>query len=245
MSTDTIPIVGVSLGNRHQRTATSVIERAYVPTSPGEMFTQVVPVYTPWGYENGRRFEAWEEVSVEYRVRHLERHGPPSRYSKIAERIPEIVREIGRSEQVLVLDITAGGRPVYQRIYQEIRRTLEESRIHITYCPITVTGVAGGVSKSPDVGWLVPRRDLISATQILFDEGHLKIAEGLELANTLKDKLLAIKPKPNQKPADLEGWREGGDDDVVLAVATSVWACERFLVKEESRPAGDFIRVPS
>jgi hypothetical protein len=147
---------------------------------------------------------------------------------------------------VLVLDITAGGRPVYQRIYQEIRRTLEEPRIHITYCPITVSGVAGGVSKSPDVGWLVPRRDLISATQILFDEGHLKIAEGLELANTLKDELLAFKPKPSRdKPDDVEGWREGIDDELVLAVATGLWACERFLRKEESRPVGDLIRVPS
>ena len=94
MSTDTIPIVSVSLGHRHQKTAISVIERAYVPTSPGEMFTEVHHD-GPYGRA---RFETREPVTLEYRVRHLERHGPPSRYTKIAERIPEILREV--AEQI-------------------------------------------------------------------------------------------------------------------------------------------------
>ena len=78
---------------------------------------------------------------------------------------------------------------------------------------------------------------------MLFDEGQLKIAEGLELAQTLKKELLDFKPKPDQKPDDLESWREGKDDDLVLAVATSLWAVERFRRREESRPAGDLIRA--
>jgi len=35
-----------------------------------------------------------------------------------------------------------------------------------------------------------------------------------------------------------QGWREGKDDDLVLAVATSVWATERFLRKKNSVPVG-------
>ena len=87
------------------------------------------------------------------------------------------------------------------------------------------------------MGLLVPRRDLISASQILFDEGELKIAEGLELAGALRDELLVFKPKAT-KPDDLEGWREGKDDDLVLAVACGVWAAERFLRKQDSVPVG-------
>ncbi len=74
METATIPIVGVSLGHRHQKTAIAVIERAYVGT--GERFTVVKhdgPSY------RSTRFETREPVSLEYRVRHLERHGPPTR----------------------------------------------------------------------------------------------------------------------------------------------------------------------
>ena len=94
------------------------------------------------------------------------------------------------------------------------------------------------MSRSPDAGWLVPRRDLISASQILFDEGQLKIARELDLAAVLRDELLAFKPKAGKPGDDLEGWREGKDDDLVLAVATSVWAAQRFLRKEASVPAG-------
>jgi hypothetical protein len=83
----------------------------------------------------------------------------------------------------------------------------------------------------------VPRRDLITASQILFDEGQLKIAEGLELAGTLTEELLAFKSKAN-KSDDLEGWREGKGDDLVLAVAISVWVAERFMRKKDSAPLG-------
>lgn len=232
---ETVPIIGVSLGHRHEKTAISVTERVYVPV--GDPFTQV-----RYDGPNGRRrLEGRKEVAAEYHVRHLERHGPPSRYSKVARRLPEIAREIGGAV-ALVVDLTATGRPIYTLIRQEMARGLEGTRINFRPCPITVTGIAGGVSKSPDVGYLVPRRDLISATQVLFDEGQLKIAEALPLADKLRDELLAFTPKATKSTDDLEGWREGKDDDLVLAVATSLWAAEKFLRKEDSRPVGDFIR---
>jgi hypothetical protein len=43
-----------------------------------------------------------------------------------------------------------------------------------------------------------------------------------------------VKPDPKE---DLEGWRENKNDDLVLAVSMSVWAAERFLAKQNSRPA--------
>ena len=55
---------------------------------------------------------------------------------------------------------------------------------------------------------------------------------------TLRDELLAFRPKATQKPDDLEGWLEGKDDDLVLAVATSVWTAERFLRKKDAVPVG-------
>jgi hypothetical protein len=224
-----VPIVGVSLGRRHERTAISVIERAYVPT--GERFNHVS--YDARGWE---RHQTREHLATEYRVRHLERHGPPSRYASVAGRVPEILKEIGR-DTILVVDVTAAGRPAYSLILSELSHALEGTSLRFKHCPITVSGIAGGVSRSPDVGYLVPRRDLISACQIAFDEERLKIAEGLELASTLRDEMLAFKPKAD-KPGDLEGWRERPHDDLVLAVAVSLWAAERFLRKRGSAPVG-------
>jgi hypothetical protein len=171
MRADTVPIIGVSLGPRHEKTAISAVERAYVSTD--EIFNAV---YYDGPYGRAR-FELREKVLAEYRLRHLERHGPPSRYSKVAQRIPELVHEIGE-DIVLVVDITATGRPAYSLILSELSAVLKSTCIRFTQCPITVSSVAGGMSKSPDVGYLVPRRDMISATQIVFEKERLKNSRG-------------------------------------------------------------------
>jgi hypothetical protein len=136
-----------------------------------------------------------------------------------------------------VVDITRTGRPVYATIKGAIDEALEGSsaRSHVKPCPITVTGMAGGVSHSPDMGYLVPRRDLVSAALLLFEQDQLKIAEGLSLAGTLTEEFTNFKPKPDPKD-DLEGWRLAKNDDLVLSVAMSVWAAGRFLRKVDSLP---------
>jgi hypothetical protein len=104
MTVETTPIIGVELGSRLETTALSVIERTYVPT--GEPFTA-------FRYDPTLRrqvLEAREKVQVEYRVRHLERHNPPVRYQKVAERVVELVKTVG--DAVLVVDLTRTGRPV-------------------------------------------------------------------------------------------------------------------------------------
>ncbi len=148
MSTLLVPIVGVSLGHRHEKTAISVTERAFVPT--GERFNHVT--YDERGWE---RCQTREHLATEYRVRHLERHGPPSRYASVAARVPEILMELGR-ESVLVVDITATGHPAYSLILSELSHALEGTSLRFKHCPITVSSIAGGVSTSPDVGQIIP-----------------------------------------------------------------------------------------
>jgi hypothetical protein len=239
---DPLPIVGVELGSRMENTALSVTERAYVPT--GEVFTMVHrhhPSFnsafaTTRDFTGARpRFEAREKVTAQYRVRHLERRKPPVLYRGVAERTAQLVKAVGKC--VVAVDITRTGRPVYGLVMKAIRDALEGTDIRVTPSPVTVTGIAGGVSHGPDAGWLVPRRDLVSAALLLFEADQLKIAEGLELASTLTEEFVNFKLKEDPK-ADLEGWRLAKNDDLVLAVAMSVWAAERFLRKEESVPAG-------
>jgi hypothetical protein len=85
-------------------------------------------------------------------------------------------------------------------------------------------------------GWMVPRRDLVSLALLLFEQEQLKIAEGLDLAGTLTAGFAGFKPSAPKE--ELEGWRLGRNDDLVLAVAMSVWAAERFIRKEDSVPVG-------
>ena len=122
-------------------------------------------------------------------------------------------------------------------VEEALAELVSEARSYAKPCPITVTGIAGGVSHSPDAGWLVPRRDLVSAALLLFESDQLKIAEGLSLAGTLTEEFTNFKPKPDPKD-DLEGWRLAKNDDLVLSVAMSVWAAGRFLRKVDSLPVG-------
>jgi hypothetical protein len=226
--TDPLSIVGVELGARMENTAISVIERAWVPT--GELFNKVRRDYA----SGHSRLESREKVTVEYRVRHLERCSPPVLYKCIASRVAELVEAVG--ECVVVMDLTRTGRPVHALIMNAIHEVMKNTRSHrVSQCPITVTGEYCAVSQSPDVGWLVPRRDLVSAALLLFESEQLKLAEALDLAEMLTHEFMDFKPKAPKE--ELEGWRLA-KYDLVLAVARSVWMAERFLRKEESVAAG-------
>ena len=228
MRTEPLPVVGVELGARMENTAISVTERAYVPT--GEAFNA-----STYDHRLGRqRLHASEKVSVEYRVRHLERYSPPVRYTGVAERVAELVRAVGDCN--LIMDLTRTGRPVHTLVMRAVLEAIKDTGVRVSQCPITVTGEFGAVSRSPDVGWMVPRRDLVSSALLLFEQEQLKIAEGLNLAGTLTAEFAEFKPRAPKE--ELEGWRLGRNDDLVLAVAMSVWAAERFVRKEDSVPVG-------
>jgi hypothetical protein len=228
MRTTPLLIVGVELGARMENTAISITERVYLPT--GERFTASYHDHC-----HGReRLRAREKVALEYRVRHLERRSPPVRYKGVAQRVAELVGTV--RECVVVMDLTRTGRPVHALIMGAVHEATKDTRTSISQCPITVTGEHGAVSLSPDVGWLVPRRDLVSSALHLFEQEQLKIAEGLGLARTLTQEFTDFKPKAPRE--ELEGWRLAKNDDLVLCVAMSVWAAERFLLKEDSVPTG-------
>ena len=230
MRNDPLPIFGVELGARMENTAIWVTERAYVLASPGESFNASY-------YDHNlrrQRLYAREKVSVEYGVRHLERRHTPVRYKDVAERVAELVRTVGSCD--VILDLTRTGRPVHTLIMRAVLEAIKDTGVRIAQCPITITREYGVVSHSPDVGWLVPRRDLVSAALLLFGQEQLKIAEGLALANSLTSEFADFRPKAPKE--ELEGWRLGRNDDLVLTVALSVWAAERFTTKEESVPAG-------
>lgn len=172
------------------------------------------------------------DVRVEYHVRFLERHGPPSRLSKVAQRIAEMVQSIS-GDIVLLLDITAVGMPATRKILSAAKDETGARR-SFRGAAINITGVAGGLSHSSDGAYMLPRRDLITDAQGAFEEERLKIADELPLASTLREELLAFKDtKANRNPDSLEGWREGHADDLVLAAAMAVWGGERFLVAPE------------
>ncbi len=151
------------------------------------------------------------DEAVNFEVIWLERFGADRRYPAIIGRVAEIVamRQLGQHYTLLV-DITATGRPPlklfedrgqYPRALQVVAGTEE------TY----VSGVQS-----------VPRRDMVSAAQMLLQSNRLLVAAELEFARDLVVDLQAFDPQP--PPARQAPHR---NEDLVRAVAIAAWWGDR------------------
>jgi hypothetical protein len=222
---ETVRLIGVDLGQQRDYTAISVTERVFVPT--GRATTQ-----ERWNSPL-HRYVAVKvpELAAEYRLRHLERPPLGTLYTDVVDRIVELVKKLG-GKPVLAVDATGVGRPVIDMLWKTLGKELKGTGIKINRCAVTITG-GDSVSRNPNGGLRVPKRDLITATLVLLQNGHLKIADALPLKNVLVKELLDFRVKINISTAhdSYEAWREGDHDDLVLSVALSCWAGERFLRK--------------
>jgi hypothetical protein len=230
---DILRIVGVDLGQQRDPTAITVIERGYV-SSAGKLYN------AHYWYKGREFYAAREPVKLEYHVRHLERPALGTSYVDVVERIIVLLKSLSEldDELVLTVDMTGVGRPVADMLKRRLEEWLEQDRaIYLNTAWITITG-GDSVTKAEGGGIRVPKRDLASAPLVLMQNKQLKIAEGLQLADTLKRELLNFKVKINIATGhdSYEAWREGDHDDLVLAVAMACWCGERYLRKETSRP---------
>jgi hypothetical protein len=231
---ETVRIVGVDLGQQRDFTAITVVERGYVPR--GKLYN------ADYWYKGREIYAAREPVKLEYHVRHLERPALGTSYVDVVERIILLLKSLGDEELVLTVDMTGVGRPVADMLKRRLEEWLEQDRnVYLNTAWITITG-GDSVTKAEGGGIRVPKRDLASAPLVLMQNKQLKIAEGLQLADTLRRELLNFKVKINIATGhdSYEAWREGDHDDLVLAVAMACWCGERYLRKEDSipRPGG-------
>jgi len=189
--------VGLDLGQANDYTAIAVVE------------------------ETGERGES------PLHVRHLERPPLGTYYPEQVARVKELVTDPALAEDFyddwgtkvrsyppeLVVDATGVGRPVVDMLRKE----------DLSFSPVLITG--GDIEHHEHGFYRVPKRNLVSSVQIALQSGQLKIAEELELAETLRRELLNFRIKVNISTAhdSYEAWREGDHDDLVLAVALACW----------------------
>jgi len=131
----------------------------------------------------------------------------------LEERLDYGLRKVVTIPPELVVDATGVGRPVVDMLRKE----------GLSFSPVLITG--GDVEHHEHGFYRVPKRNLVSSVQIALQSGQLKIAEELELAETLRRELLNFRIKVNISTAhdSYEAWREGDHDDLVLAVALACW----------------------
>jgi len=165
-------------------------------------------------------------------LRHLERYEFGTKYDEIIKRVRALLlREPIRRRlrhTALLVDKTGVGAAVVDHFWAAGVRPLS----------VSIHGGAKVIPEPPEVhGFRVPKRDLVSAVQVLLQNGRLKVAEGLELAPVLKKELLNFRVKIDPRTAhdSYEHWREGDHDDLVLATALACWYRQYVNAEVEAR----------
>jgi hypothetical protein len=177
-----------------------------------------------------------EDSTLLYEVVALERPPLETQYNKIVDYVIEVLKNPVLSGKIngtrlssppyeteLVVDATGCGRPVVDMLRE--RRVRDYA--HLVACNIT-----GGqtLTCGNDGFYGVPKRDLATKLQVLFQEKRLKIAETLPLGPILTQELLNFRVKINPKTGNdsYEAWREKDHDDMVLAVALAIWWADTY-----------------
>ena len=162
--------------------------------------------------------DKFEQPLSTFSVRHLERFPIGTPYATIFERVSTLFSSMPLPGNTLIADQTAVGDPVI--------RSLRRANILGGYKRIVVTN---SLEASHEAGfWQVPKKDLVGTLQVLLQEQRLKIAAQLPEVPTLVEELLNFRLKPAPVSTDpLAAWREGPQDDLLLAIAIAAWWIER------------------
>ncbi len=168
-----------------------------------------------------------------YHLRALHRFPLGTPYPRLVEQITRRLDEKPLAGQTrTAIDSTGVGSPVVD--------LFKEHKQHAPFIyAITITG---GTSVGGSGGQrTVPKRDLITTTAVLLQQGRLRIAANLTDADTLVDELLSYRIKLSDTGHDSYGPANSNEhDDLLLALCLALWLAEN---KPPSRPGS--VSVPT
>jgi hypothetical protein len=163
-----------------------------------------------------------------YDVRHLERWPLGTAYPDVVAGAGERVRAVRalEAECPLVVDKTGVGAVVVDLF---VRAKLR---------PLVAVTITGGDRMTEDANGAIPafrtpKRDLVATVQVLLGEDRLRIAADLPESAVLAAELTNFRVKIGAgghdaygAGTDLDDWRTGANDDLVLALALALWHAE-------------------
>jgi hypothetical protein len=225
--------IGLDLGQASDPTALCIVEeplwivsqwRASLGLGSGGWIPEGEAIPSGWVWpselpehvrEQARRHWQDNPTKPPLRMPHLERLPLATSYPAIVKHVKKLLArpQLSTSRVALLVDYTGVGRPVFDMFVEAGLR------------PIGITITGGDSVHQDDVGWRVPKRDLVAAAQTVLQSGRLKISEALPDARTLQNELVSFKVKVNLRTGhdSYESWRSRDHDDLVLATALAVW----------------------
>jgi hypothetical protein len=210
-------LIGLDLGQQSDPTALAILKKTTLLDPDGKSLK-----------------DARNQDLFRLDVIHLIRFPLGTSYPSLVVRVVDLLKESrvqAPGKPRLAIDATGVGRPVVD-LFLDAAPAAE-------LVPVTITGGTQTVkepwNRTHAVSFKVPKVELVSTVQAGLQTGRLKIAPGLELADTLRAELVAFQVKVSAAGHESFNGRTGIHDDLVLSVALAAWL--------GSRPVGKIIRV--
>jgi hypothetical protein len=158
-----------------------------------------------------------------YKIRHLIRERELT-YPVLVDQIYNLMRNKAFRERLttLVVDRTGVGAPIVDLLSEKGLKPVS----------ITITGGDRPTNEEKD-HWNVPKRDLIANLIAISQLGKLRIAAGLDEAQTLAEEFQNLRLKIDIRTSNesYTPWRESQHDDLVFAVALALWYAEKRPIR--------------
>ena len=194
--------LGVDIGQRRDPSALAVVCRSEATYNERDAVT----------YQFRRE--------VLHSLTYLERIALGTEYHEVVERVREValMPEL-RGRCSIVMDATGVGMPV-----------VELARAARTGCEVTGVLITGGERETRNGSvYGVPKRDLITGLQLMFEAEQLRVSAELSEASVLVEELRNMRVKVSLGGHEtFEHWRSGDHDDLVLATALACWQARRW-----------------
>jgi hypothetical protein len=206
-------VIGVELGQVSDVTAIAIVQSLTLTFLRSEEIRERRWVSVRPVYQGPDGKEVRDHPPVNFALRHLERIPSGVSYPEIVSRVESLQRQL--SKPVTVLDATGVGKAAVE--------LFRKSGFYASVFTLT----AGDQMTQDGSYYRIPKKDVISSTQVLLQTGRLKIARSLPHAALLARELVNFRFKVGQdRSEDVLDWREGPDDDLVLALAIAAWEAE-------------------
>lgn len=153
-----------------------------------------------------------------YHVRHLYRFELGTEYPDIVEEVIRLINEpVLFGQAKLVVDATGVGAGIVGLLWQRGLR------------PVSIAITSGHQATRTRRGWNVPKRDLVSVLEILFQTERIRISQEVELGDDLFEELRNFTARINpRRTQTFSPARNDQHDDLVIAMALGCHYFERL-----------------
>lgn len=210
-------ILGVDLGTRQDYSALVLARRA-------ERIQERTALPGTWQAETERPM-----LYSVYEIGLIERFPLGVAYGEVIEAIRWVTELpfLFRQNLTTVVDATGVGYPVLQQM----------QNAGIASIGVTITG--GTSTGENDIGYTVPKRDLVSAMQIVYQTDRIRVSGKLKLTKVFNEELKSFRRKETASRKETFEGEAGEHDDIVLAASLAIWYGERAFGFTTEAPTDD------